>query len=197
VEGGFQGPFQFGDTGLGTGQFARGAGMVQFARESRLSPLTGDIHVVPSRQHFPAGDVDPGLKPPEVDIVACQFPPKGDQGVPKPLLRSIEVRRGCLDAAAETAEEVNFPGSIEAREIEILLAASGFGGRGAEDGCLIPAESLVFARDFPFRQKGRGRNPQLRPCLQQPRRGDLQVQVARNQPGHEGVKERVVEKVPP
>ena len=126
--------------------------MIQFASEPCRCPLARDLHVVPPGPDFPAGDVDPVLKPPELEVVARKFPPQGDQGIPQPLLRGGEVRRGRLDLPADAAEDVDLPRGVEPRQIEVLLAALCRSGSRAQNGRLVPPEPLVFSRELPFGQ---------------------------------------------
>ena len=132
-----------------------------------------------------ASDLDALLRDAILRIIGGHVGQQRHQAIIVVFHRRIQAGIGRLDAATEAAPEIHLPAQVESGQIEV-------GGFSVDRAVGIGSSRLLR-----LREEVAGRDPLLRPGLQDARAHDSQSQVLIVSRANQGVERRILEHRPP
>ena len=121
VDGSLERTFQRGDLGPGGGEQRGGLLHIEVARQAMLETVLGDGQALFLRRDVFTGNRQSLLIAARVNIIARDFPDQRYQHVAPAEFRGGHFGLGRLLGAADAAENVQLPGSVEAGLIDIVF----------------------------------------------------------------------------
>jgi hypothetical protein len=137
-------------------------------------------------------DRDLPLQAADLDIVARDFRQQRDQDVAPGLDARLHVRLRRLDAATDAAEDVELPGGVKARLVEVALPA-----RAGQRHVFAAAVPRVACAGVHRRKEGAGRDALEAAGLADPGFGQLEVEIRRRRAINQRGQLVVAERLPP
>ncbi len=172
---------------------------VKFSRDAALKAGAREFHRFLFKAYVVPCDFQSLLAASQFDIVPCHLGQQTHHRIVASLDRALPFRRGSFERAALAAEQVDFPRSVEAGLINVVLERK---VRRQRQG---PEERLVLALEFSgIGTGGIERRPKIgrtalsnRPRLLQPCLSHTQIQIRSRRALDERVKLGIVERSPP
>ena len=195
VDGDLNGTLQGRNGGLGGGEKRGSLRDIEVAGEALVVALAGEVEGVLLGGDVLFGDGETLLGGAGLDVAAGDLAEEGDEDVAPAEFGGGELGVGGFDVAAVAAEDVDFPGSIEARLVEVER----LGDAGREREVAVFADPLAGVGTVGVeggQESGRG-NARLGAGLADAGLGDFEVEVGGDGAVDEGVEFGIVEGFPP